>query len=109
VAARDSRGMLQCSEQLVEPSRTVVPLGLLLHSGSHGARGNHDNNPEPTGHRVAEVMGAEAIMPAIPELTECHAYGMCGAIHFCAAIFLGLLFLSPALTDVRDLGPLVSV
>jgi hypothetical protein len=37
VVARDSRGSLQCSECLVEASRTAVPYGLLLHSRSHGA------------------------------------------------------------------------
>jgi hypothetical protein len=61
------------------------------------------------GRCVAEVMGFEAIVSAIPEPTERHTYGMYGVIQFRATIFLGLLLLSPALTDVRDLGPLVSV
>jgi hypothetical protein len=28
-----------------EPSRTAIPHGPLLLSGSHGARGNHDHDP----------------------------------------------------------------
>jgi hypothetical protein len=109
VAARDLRGSLRCSEHLMEPSHVVVSYGLLLHSGSHGARGNHDHDPEPMGHRATGVVGVMEIMSAIPELTERRTYGMCGVICFCAAIFLGLLLLSPAPTDARDLGPLVSV
>jgi hypothetical protein len=37
VVACDSHEMLRCSEHLAEPSHTVVPHGLLLHRGSHGA------------------------------------------------------------------------
>jgi hypothetical protein len=73
------------------------------------ARGNHDHDPKPTGRRATEVVGVEAIVSAIPEPTERYTYGMCGAICFCAAVFLGLLLLSPVLTDARDLDPLVSV
>jgi hypothetical protein len=54
-------------------------------------------------------MGVEEIVSAIPEPMERRTYGMCGAIHFCTTIFLGLLLLSLVLTDARDLGPLVSV
>jgi hypothetical protein len=56
-----------------------------------------------------DVVGVEAIVSVIPEPTEHRSYGMCRAFYFCAAVFLGLLLLSPALTDVRDLGPLVNV
>jgi hypothetical protein len=109
VVARDSRGTLRCSKRLVEPSCAVVPHGLLLHSKSHKGRGNHDHDLEPTGHRAAEVAGVETIVSAIPEPIERRIYGMCGAFHFYAAVFLGLLLLSLALTDARDLGPLVSI
>jgi hypothetical protein len=56
-----------------------------------------------------KLRGVETIVSAIPEPTERRIYGVCGAFHFCAAVFLGLLLLSLALTDARDLGPLVSI
>jgi hypothetical protein len=99
VVARDLRGSLRCSEHLVEPSHTAVSYGMLLHSESHGARGNHDHDLEPTGHRAAGVVRVVEIMSVIPEPMERRTYGMCGVIHFCAAIFLGLLLLSLAPTD----------
>jgi hypothetical protein len=78
-------------------------------SGSHGARGNHDHDPEPMGHHAVGVVGVMEITSAVPGPMERRTYGMCGVIRFYAAVFLGLLLLSPALTDARDLGPLVSV
>jgi hypothetical protein len=162
VAAHDPRGTLRCSECLAEPSRAVVPLGLLLRNGSHeaqanhnhdsepsgrratevawveaivttrcraygmcgpfhfctavpvglllhsgscGARGNHDHDSEPLGHRAAEVAGPEAVVTMIPEPTGRRAYGMCGTFRFCATV---PPLLSPALTDALDMGPLVS-
>jgi hypothetical protein len=89
VAGRDSRGLLRCSECLAEPSRVAIPHGLLLCSGSHGARGNHDHDPEPMGRHAARVVGVVEIMSAIPEPMKRRTHGMCGAIHFRVAIFLG--------------------
>jgi hypothetical protein len=54
---------------------------------------------------AAEVAGPEAIMTTIPEPTESHTYGMCGAFRFCA---VAPPFHRLAPTDERDLGPLVS-
>jgi hypothetical protein len=84
---------------------TAVPLELLLRSGSRGARGNHDHDSEPSGRRTAEVAGVEAVVTTIPEPTGRRTYRMCRTFRFCAAV---PPLLSPALTDVRDLGPLVS-
>jgi hypothetical protein len=109
VVAHDSRGTLRCSERLAEPSCATVLHGLLLHSRSHGARGNHDHDLEPMRHRAAEVAGVEAIVSTIPEPTEHRSYEMCVTFCFYAVIVLGLLLLSLALTDAWDLGPLVSV
>jgi hypothetical protein len=73
----------------VEPSCAIVPHGLLLCNGSHGAQGNHDHDPELMGHRAAGVVGVVEIASVVPELTERRTYGMCGAIHLCATVFLG--------------------
>jgi hypothetical protein len=94
VVAHDPRGMLRCLERLAELSRAAVPIGLLLHSGSHRARGNHDHNSKPSGCRTAEVAGVEAIVTTIPEPTGCRTYGMCETFHFYVAIPLGLLLCS---------------
>jgi hypothetical protein len=51
-------------------------------------------------------LGVMEIVSTIPEPKERRTYGMCKAIRFCAAVFFGLLLLSPALTDAHDLGPL---
>jgi hypothetical protein len=89
VAVHDSRGSLRRLEGLAEPSRVTVPHGLLLCSGSYGARGNHDHDSELMGRRAAGVMGVVGIVSAIPEPMERRTYRMCGVIRFCAAIFLG--------------------
>jgi hypothetical protein len=94
VAAHNPRGTLRCSEHLAKPSRTALPLGLLLGSGSCGAEGNHDHDSKPSGRRTAEVAGVEAIVTTIPEPMGRRAYGMCGTFHFCAIILLGLLLCS---------------
>jgi hypothetical protein len=83
----------------------VIPLGLLLCSGSRGARGNYDHNFEPSRHRRVEVTGVEAVVTMIPESTRRCTYGVCGMFHLCAVI---PPLLSPTLTDAQDLGPLVS-
>jgi hypothetical protein len=82
---------------------------LLLCSKSHGAQGHHDHDPELMGRRTTGVMGVAEIVSLILEPTERRTNGMCGVIRFCVIIFFGLLLLSPALTDARDLSPLVSV
>jgi hypothetical protein len=69
VVTHDPHGTLRCSEHLAEPSHAAVPLGLLLHSRSHGVQGNHDHDFEPSGRRTAEVVGVETIMTTILELT----------------------------------------
>jgi hypothetical protein len=84
----------------------VIPLGLLLHSESHGAQGNHDHYSEPSRCRAVEVTGVEAVVTSIPKPTGRRTYGVCGTFHFCTVI---PPLLTPALTDARDLGPLVSV
>jgi hypothetical protein len=94
VAAHDARGTLRCLECLTEPSRTVVPLGLLLHSRSPEAQGNHDHDSKPLGRSVIEVAGVKAIVTMIPELTGRRGYGMCRTFRFCAAVPLGLLLCS---------------
>jgi hypothetical protein len=67
-----------------EPSCTAVPHGLLLHSGNHEARGNHDHDPRTDGTlRVRDARGFRFGATAPP-------------------------FRRPVLTDERDLDPLVS-
>jgi hypothetical protein len=83
----------------------AIPLGLLLHSESCGAQGNHDHNSDPSGHRAAKVAGFEAVVTTIPEPMGRRANGMCGTFHFCATV---PPLLSPALIDGWDLDPLVS-
>jgi hypothetical protein len=61
------------------------------------------------GHHTMGVVGVMEITSTVPEPMERRTYGMCGVIRFYAAVFLGLLLLSPALTDAPDLGPLVSI
>jgi hypothetical protein len=67
-----------------EPSRTAVPRGLLLLSGSRGAGGNHDHDPQAIGTPcVRDARGFRFSTVAPP-------------------------FCRPVPTDEWDLGPLVS-
>jgi hypothetical protein len=69
---------------LVEPSQTVVPCGPLLLSRNHGARGNHDHVPRTDG---------------MPHIWDARGFRFSAATP---------PFFCPVLTDMRDLGPLVS-
>jgi hypothetical protein len=83
----------------------AIPLGRILCNGCHGPRGNHDHDFELSGRCTTEVAGVEAVVTTIPEPTGLRTYGMCRMFHFCVAVSP---LLSPALTDARDLGALVS-
>jgi hypothetical protein len=80
----------------------AVPLGRLLRSKSRGAEGNHEHDFEPSRHRIVEVAGVKAVVTMIPKLMGLRTYVM---FRFCATI---PPLLSPTLTNVRDLSPLVT-
>jgi hypothetical protein len=85
MVAHDPRETLRCLDRLAEPSRAAIPLGLLLHNGSRGARGNHDHDSEPSGRRAMKVVGVKAVVTTIPEPMGRRAYRMCGMFCFCAS------------------------
>jgi hypothetical protein len=106
-----------------DSSCAAISHGPLLRSGSRGARGNHGHNPRTDGmplngshggqgdrdHDSRTVgaphsgsRGVEAIVTTIPEPSERRTYGMCGALHFCAAEPMGCAGYSVSMPSSAD-------